>query len=174
MTLCRCINSESSHNFNLYSDKALKAIIKTFLSNIKSRKYKLFWHNFIKIRVISRGLYHFLEVIFDFDFDPLVYRKTVWKASSKNKLQTSTTNFEHSLQRRGICMTSVKLAADSSISCWGLLHRPVLDAELNSTSNKYPLSILLKRCTLIKVEDTLKKCVPTSTHYAYFWEDPHW
>jgi hypothetical protein len=64
-----------------------------------------------------RGVYTtFVEVIFDFDFDPPVYRKTVAEASSKKKLRTCPTNFEHPSRKPGTCMKSVKSAADSSIS----------------------------------------------------------
>jgi hypothetical protein len=56
-----------------------------------------------------RGVYAtLLEVIFDFDFDPPVYQKTVRKACSKKKLGTGPTNFEHPSQKRGTCMKSVK------------------------------------------------------------------
>ena len=36
-----------------------------------------------------------------------------------------------------------------------------LDAELNSTSNEYPLCILFRRPSLIKNEDTLRQHVKT-------------
>jgi hypothetical protein len=56
-----------------------------------------------------RGVYTtFMEVIFDFDFDPPVYRKTIRKAYRKKMLRTCATNFEHSSQKRGTCMKSVK------------------------------------------------------------------
>jgi hypothetical protein len=77
----------------------------------------------------------FLEMIFDFDFDPPIYRKTLWKACSKKKIRTCPTNFEHSSRKRGTCMKSVKWALDSDIACWHSLHRSVLDADLNSASN---------------------------------------
>ncbi len=74
-------------------------------------------------------------MIFDFDFDPPIYRKTLWKACSKKKIRTCPTNFEHSSRKRGTCMKSVKWALDSDIACWHSLHRSVLDADLNSASN---------------------------------------
>ena len=49
-----------------------------------------------------------------------------------------------------------------------------LDAELNSTSNEYPLYIILTDPATPKTRNTWKNLMmhPTRTHSAYFWRTP--
>jgi len=77
----------------------------------------------------------FLKVIFDFDFDSLVYRKTLSKTSEQKELRTSPTNFEHLLRWTDTHIKSVELAVDPNISSWHSLCRLVLDSKFYSALN---------------------------------------
>jgi hypothetical protein len=56
--------------------------------------------------MIPWGLHHFLEVIFDFDFDPPVYQKALGKAASKKSCELvrpiSSTRHEHEVHSKKI------------------------------------------------------------------------
>jgi hypothetical protein len=74
------------HNFIWRENASAFLVENDFVGDKKRSLLKL-----IIRRVIPWSFYHFLEVFFDFDFDPPVYQKTVRKACSKKKV----TNLSH-------------------------------------------------------------------------------
>jgi len=88
-------------------------------------------------RVFPWGLYQFPEVNFDFDFDPLVSRKTVWKASSKRKVTNLSDKFRAPITKMRYMSDLTKVTRGFGYFLLILLHRSLLQLEFNSASNSH-------------------------------------